>query len=97
MLDTQAGPAVAFVDYNAFGKEVIVRSKRPGDAFVPLGVRGTKKLQDLFVDEKVPAEERDRIPIVESGGRIIWVAGCRIDGRARVTEKTKKIVKLELL
>ncbi|MDD4179381.1 MAG: tRNA lysidine(34) synthetase TilS [Candidatus Margulisbacteria bacterium] len=87
----------AFVDYSFLGKEVIVRNKLLGDKFSPLGVKGTKKLQDYFVDEKVPQEERSRIPIVESVGRIIWVAGKRLDDRVKVTDKTKKIVKLELL
>lgn len=89
--------STAFVDYNALGKEVVIRNKLPGDRFSPLGVRGTKKLQDFFVDEKIPAEERDRIPVVESAGKIIWVAGKRLDDRVKVTDKTKKIVKLELL
>jgi len=95
--DKREDPAVAFVDYGALGKEVVVRNKLPGDRFSPLGLKGTKKLQDFFVDEKVPAEERDRVPIVESVGKVVWVAGRRLDERAKVTEKTKKIVKLELL
>lgn len=90
-------PSVAFVDYGQLGKEIIVRSKLAGDRFSPLGVKGTKKLQDFFVDEKVPVEERDRIPVVESAGKIVWVAGKRLDERAKVTDKTRKIVKLELL
>ena len=60
------------------------------------GLPGQKKLQDFFVDEKVRAEARDDVPVVESGGRIIWVGGLRLDERAKVTEKTKKIVRLEL-
>jgi tRNA(Ile)-lysidine synthase len=95
-LDTTAGPGIAYVDYSSLGREVIVRNKLPGDRFVPLGIKGTKKIQDFFVDEKVPAEERDNVPVVESGGKIIWIGGLRLDERAKVTEKTKKIVKLEL-
>ncbi|MFA4843500.1 MAG: tRNA lysidine(34) synthetase TilS [Candidatus Margulisiibacteriota bacterium] len=91
------GEQIAFVDYSAFGKEVIARNKLAGDRFVPLGMKGSKKLQDFFVDEKVAPAERDVIPVVESAGRIIWVAGQRLDDRAKVTDKTKKIVKLELL
>lgn len=87
----------AFVDYSALGKDIFVRNKLPGDRFSPLGVKGTKKLQDFFVDEKVPADERNSVPILESGGKIIWVAGQRLDDRAKVTDKTKKIVKFELL
>ncbi len=96
-VDRNAGSAVAFVDYGALGKEVVVRNKLAGDRFSPLGVKGTKKLQDYFVDEKIPLEERERVPIVESVGKVIWVAGRRLDDRAKVTEKTKKIVKFELL
>lgn len=96
-VEKNAGAEVAFVDYGALGKEVVVRNKLEGDRFLPLGLKGTKKLQDYFVDEKVPLEERERVPIVESGGKVIWVAGKRLDDRAKVTERTKKIVKFELL
>jgi len=93
----QNDPNIALIDYAALGKEIVVRNKLPGDRFTPLGVKGTKKLQDYFVDEKLPADERDLVPIVESGGKIVWVAGQRIDENAKVTDKTAKIVKLELL
>ncbi len=89
-------PNVAFVDYAALGKKLTVRSKEEGDRFQPLGMKGTKKLQDLFVDEKVPAEARDSVPVVESGGRIVWVGGLRIDERAKVSKNTTKVVRLEL-
>jgi len=49
------------------------------------------------VDEKIPFEFRDRIPVVESLGKIIWVAGVRIDDRAKIKKQTKQIVKLELI
>ena len=88
---------IAFVDGSKMLANVIVRSRETGDRFVPYGLKGSKKLQDFLVDAKVPLDERDSVPIVESGGRIIWVAGLRVDDRAKVTEKTKKIVKLELI
>ncbi|MFC1511288.1 tRNA lysidine(34) synthetase TilS [Candidatus Margulisiibacteriota bacterium] len=90
-------PQTAFVDYNAVAKKITVRSRREGDRFSPLGMRGSKKLQDFFVDEKIPLELRDNVPIVESGGQIIWVGGLRVDERAKVTKRTKKVVRLELL
>lgn len=55
-----------------------LRGWRPGDRFRPLGMRGEKKLQDFFVDAKVPREERGRIPLLLAGGRIAWVVGQRI-------------------
>jgi tRNA(Ile)-lysidine synthase len=88
---------MVYVDYAALGKTVTVRNRKDGDRFNPLGMDGTKKIQDLFVDEKIPAEQRDLIPIIESGGKVVWVGGVRLDDRAKVTDKTKKVVKLELV
>ena len=48
------------------------------------------------MDEKVPRDERDRIPLIISGEDIIWVAGYRQDDRFKVTDETKKILKLEV-
>ena len=55
-----------------------LRGWLPGDQFRPLGLGGRKKLQDFFVDAKVPREERGRLPLVLSGDRIAWVVGHRI-------------------
>ena len=86
----------AWLDFEEVGKELIVRSKKDGDRFYPLGMQSAKKLQDFFIDSKVPLEKRNSVPIVESAGRIVWVAGLRIDDRAKVTGHTKKAVKLTL-
>jgi len=69
-----------------FGPDVLtaslsLRQRRPGDRFRPLGSAGSKKLQDFFVDEKVPRFQRDTVPLLFSGDRLIWVAGYRIDDR----------------
>ncbi|MDD5382705.1 MAG: tRNA lysidine(34) synthetase TilS [Candidatus Margulisbacteria bacterium] len=92
-----ADPLVAFVDYALLGKNLVIRNRSEGDRFIPLGMKGSKKLQDFFVDEKIPAENRDSVPVVESGARVIWLAGLRLDDRAKVTKNTKRVVKLELL
>ncbi len=55
-----------------------LRGWRPGDRFRPLGMSGEKKLQDFFVDAKVPRQERGRIPLLLAGDRIAWVVGHRI-------------------
>lgn len=59
---------------------LIIRNKRPGDRIQPIGMSGTKKLKDLFIDEKVEKSERNRVPVILSkkSGKIIWVAGLRI-------------------
>lgn len=77
------GSQVAFLDSEAIRSPVLVRTRRPGDRFQPAGMTGRKKLQDLFVDSKVPRHWRDRIPLLECDGEIAWVVGHRIAGWAR--------------
>ncbi|MBA4387888.1 MAG: tRNA lysidine(34) synthetase TilS [Verrucomicrobia bacterium] len=60
------------------GHGLVVRSWRKGDRFRPFGMKGTKKLQDVFVDEKIPAARRGRIPLFECDGRIVLVSGYRV-------------------
>jgi tRNA(Ile)-lysidine synthase len=74
-----------------------VRSRRPGDTFMPFGLGRRKKLQDVFVDRKVPRDRRDRVPlVVDATDRIVWVAGCGPSDAARVTETTQSVVTLIL-
>jgi tRNA(Ile)-lysidine synthase len=74
---------------------LVVRSRRPGDRYTPVGLGGRKKLQDLFVDRKVPREARDRVPIVtDAAGRIVWVVGHGIDEAFRVTDPAKAVLLL---
>jgi len=74
-----AYPARASLNWAAAGnRKILVRSWRPGDRMKPLGMKGSKKIQDIFVDEKVPAERRQGLPLLECGGEIIWLPGHRI-------------------
>jgi tRNA(Ile)-lysidine synthase len=85
------------LDAEALGSRSFVRTWRAGDVFQPLGMKGTKKLQDCFVDEKVPRTERDRVPVLcAADGRIAWVVGYRIAEPFKVTERTKRVVRLRL-
>ncbi|MFA5839507.1 MAG: tRNA lysidine(34) synthetase TilS [Candidatus Margulisiibacteriota bacterium] len=94
----QREPAnIAYADFAYLSKNVVVRNRAEGDKFVPLGMKDSKKLQDLFVDEKVSAEMRDLIPLVENRGSIVWVAGVRLDDRSKVNKNTKKAVRFELI
>ena len=70
--------------FTADGGPATVRNRRPGDRLRPLGSPGTRKLKELLVDRRVPARERDRLPIVEIGGRIAWVPGVALDEAFRL-------------
>jgi tRNA(Ile)-lysidine synthase len=82
-------------DADTLGDGLFVRTWENGDRFQPLGMSEAKKLQDFFVDEKVPRRRRGRVPLVcAADGRIAWVVGHRIAEPFKVTEQTRRIVRL---
>jgi tRNA(Ile)-lysidine synthase len=86
---------VEYVDLELIDGQPRIRSWKPGDRFVPLGMSQQKKLQDFFVDERVPAERRPRVPLVVSGNAIVWVVGMRIDERFKLTPSTTRALRLQ--
>ena len=90
-------PTTALFDLAAVTFPLKVRNFKRGDRFKPLGLVGSQKVKTFFINQKVPRSKRLRCPILISGGRIIWVGGYRIADSAKVTQKTKKILKAELL
>jgi tRNA(Ile)-lysidine synthase len=69
------------VSVTGLGPAATVRGWREGDRMRPAGLGGTKTLQDLFTDRKVPRALRRTLPVVEAGGQIVWVAGVAVDER----------------
>jgi tRNA(Ile)-lysidine synthase len=72
------GPDRAVLDPAALGGPLTVRSWREGDRMRPFGLGGSKSLQDLFTDRKVPRSLRHVLPVVTSDGRIVWIAGVAV-------------------
>jgi tRNA(Ile)-lysidine synthase len=68
------------------GPELTVRAWRDGDRMRPAGLGGSKSLQDLFTDRKVPRALRRTLPVVETDGAIVWVAGVAVDERFAAAE-----------
>ena len=92
---TEAHGWRAQLNFDVVGDKLTVRGRKPGDRFQPLGMAEPKKLQDFLVDAKVPRSWRDRIPLVCSPQHIVWVAGWRIDERAKVCDSTRRVLTLE--
>ncbi|MBM7557172.1 tRNA lysidine(34) synthetase TilS [Halanaerobacter jeridensis] len=87
----------SFFDLNKVGFEFEVRQRKDGDLFQPLGMSGTKKLKDFFIDEKIKRNKRDKIPIFTTAtGDIFWVSQLRIDEKYKVTNKTDEILMIEI-
>jgi tRNA(Ile)-lysidine synthase len=88
-------PWQAFLDRDVTGSELILRRRQPGDRFQPLGLGGRQTtLREFMINVKIPAQWRHLVPIVASPLHIVWLAGWRVDERARITESTKRVLHL---
>lgn len=82
------------VDFDAVRPPLIIRSRRNGDRFTPLGAPGSKKLSDFLSDEKIEPRDRDRVAVVCDQLGPIWVIGHRIDDRVKLTAMTRRAIRM---
>ncbi|RZK71297.1 MAG: tRNA(Ile)-lysidine synthetase, partial [Pedobacter sp.] len=91
-------PTKAFVDARNLIYPLILRTRQEGDKFIPLGMKTFKKLSNFFVDQKVPINQKEVVPVLVNGnGDIIWIAGHRQDDRFKITGSTSSVVVFELI
>ena len=89
--EPSADPATATLDATRLRAPLTVRAWRDGDRMRPLGMEGTKSLQDLFTDRRVPRSLRRRLPVVVAGGRIAWVAGVAVSDEFKLTRESAEV------
>jgi tRNA(Ile)-lysidine synthase len=87
-------PDTALIDLDKSPFPWKVRTFEPGDRIIPLGMRGSKKVKDLFIDMKIPLIKRKHLPIICHENNLIWVCGLCCSNLVRVDSSTRKIVKV---
>lgn len=80
-------------DYDKISN-IDIRFRQNGDKIIPLGMKSSKKLKDIFINNKIPKEERDFIPLVLFNNEIAWIVGSNVSETFKVTNKTKKVIKI---
>jgi tRNA(Ile)-lysidine synthase len=96
-LDFEKDRKVAYMDADQIPDEIYIRSVINGDRFKPLGLGGTKKIRDFFIDQKIPREKRENIPVLAGTKEILWVIGWRIDERFKVTPITRRVIRAQIV
>lgn len=90
-------PGVIYMDDEDVAYPLKLRNFRDGDRIQPLGMHGTKKVKSYFIDKKIPRLQRKKIPLLVDQQSVIWIAGMAISDRVKIKERTKKVLKIEIV
>ena len=71
---------------------MVLRSRREGDCFYPVGMDGKQKLKDYLINKKIPRFMRNSVPLLAADGDIVWVVGERADARYAARKEDKNII-----
>jgi tRNA(Ile)-lysidine synthase len=85
-----------FFDLDKITLPITIRNRHQGDRIKIVGLNGSKKVKDIFIDEKIPPSQRETIPIVvDADNQVLWVTGIRHSEVAAVTEHTVRILHMK--
>lgn len=90
-------PYTKYIDFDKIKGKLSLRNRRDGDRITPLGMKGSKKIKDYFIDRKVPREERDGIFLLVDEQNIIWILGYSLSELYKVSEFTKRVLEIKYI
>lgn len=85
---------IKYFDFDKIKGDISLRFRKDGDRFTPLGMNGSKKLKDIFIDMKISKEERDKVPLICFGDEIGWIVGYRVSEKYKIDVNTKRILEI---
>ena len=93
-IDFSKNVLIKYFDYDKIEERLVIRKRRNGDKMLPLGMKGNKKVKDIFMDLKIPVDERDKIPVLCFDNEIAWLVEHKVSEKFKITKETKNIIKI---
>ena len=84
------------MDLGKISLPLILRNRRDGDWFQPLGMKGREKIKTFFIDRKIPRNERDEIMLIADQISVVWIEKMHLNDRVKITKETKNVLELEI-
>lgn len=85
---------IEYLDLDKLGENLVLRPWEKSDRIKPLNAPYTKKVSDIFIDQKIPLNKKKRIPILESDGKIVWVCGLKLSDEFKLKPMTRRTLKV---
>ncbi|WP_206747173.1 tRNA lysidine(34) synthetase TilS, partial [Mycobacteroides abscessus] len=86
----------ALFDLDQTVGSIVIRTRQPGDRMSVLGMEGTKKVKDILINEKIPRQDREELPLLADDLGVLWIPGIKRSGRALITAHTNRQLVLRL-
>lgn len=91
-----AFPNRIYMDADRLKEPLWVRNRRPGDWFEPLGTHGRQKIKKLFIDRKIPVNQRESLALLADQVSVIWIENMHLNERVKISPETKHVVVMEI-
>ena len=86
-----------YLDLDKIQQPVVLRNRRDGDRFQPLGMKGRQKIKSLFINQKIPRNKRNEIMLLVDQNSVIWIENIHLSERVKISPQTINILALEII
>ena len=86
-----------YFDFDKINFPLVVRNRRNGDWFQPLGMQGRQKLKSFFIDHKITRKKRNEVILLADQQSVIWIENMHLSDRVKITPQTKNILEIEII